>query len=104
VFGRDGSPGGSTRRVNALIAGLPADSATHFADKPAWRQEHELLATLIEIQDSWGRLIVQSNAGKKFEFGAPLRITHPDRPAPSKQEKPKKGRLATPADITKERG
>jgi len=62
------------RRLLALVRGLPPDSAT-------WRQEHgwghqeELLASLLELTDAWGRALAQLLGGRVQ--GKPLRIQRP---------------------------
>lgn len=87
-----------------MIEGLPIEAATFRDDRPSWTQQDELLAINAEVADAWGRAIVQSNASKRIEFGEPLRIKHPDRPEAEPRKTKRKSRLATAADIAKERG
>lgn len=77
------------RRLLALINGLPVEAAVWRQDKPSWNQDHELLASLIETIDRWGRIQTDLACGKKVQVPAPVRVTHPDRPEPAAPPKPK---------------
>jgi len=64
---------------------LPPDAAAFREDQPGWTQQDELLATLIEVSDAWGRQIVATLValhGGKVRFPDPMRVRHPDRPDP----------------------
>jgi hypothetical protein len=76
----------SPRRLGALVAGLPSDAAVWREDVPAWTQEHELQANVVEAVDHWSRLIFSVLAvlgGNEWPgedvLGPPIRIEHPDR-------------------------
>jgi hypothetical protein len=72
------------RRLLALIAGLPEDAAVWRQDKPGWSQQDELLATVAEAIDAWGRqivLAVQCGPLKRPQLPPALvDLQHPDRP------------------------
>jgi hypothetical protein len=94
------------RRLLALIQGLPPDAATWREDTPNWSQQDELVASLIETTAAWGNQMVSALIavhGGKPQSIEPVRIEHPDRPMPEKP-KPKKRRLATPADVAAQLG
>lgn len=89
VFGSEDAPQWPLRRLNALVNGLPLEAAAFREDKPSWTQRDELLATVIEVVDAWGRQTVSavvSVQGGKVKLPEPLRIEHPDRPKPEKTE------------------
>lgn len=69
------------RRFNALVMGLPPESAV-WRQGRLWTQTHELLASIYERQDHWGSALVQMS-GRVLKDGAKpppvMQITHPDR-------------------------
>ncbi|HEV2791874.1 MAG TPA: hypothetical protein VGV69_11300 [Solirubrobacterales bacterium] len=90
----------SPRRLLALVAGLPTEAAIWRQEQSAWGQQDELLATCIEVVDSWGRQLLSAlvavHGGKLQGSSEPLRIRHPDRPEP---EKPAAEPATDPAQI-----
>lgn len=76
------------------MQGLPRDAAAWREDVKAWTQEHELLATVLENQDGWARLIHRALLGiggvkpaDLPKYGEPLRLEHPDRPEPPRPKR-----------------
>lgn len=65
------------RRLLALITGLPMDAAVWREERPQWTTEHELLATVAEVNDAGFRALFAALGGKAN--GKPLRIEHPQR-------------------------
>jgi len=80
----------SPRRLLALIRGLPPEAAAFREDQPTWTQRDELLATLIEVTDAWGRQVVATLValhGGKVRLPEPVRIQHPERAEAEEPEK-----------------
>jgi hypothetical protein len=79
---------------------LPADAAVWREERGGWAQQDELLATCIEVIDSWGRQLLQAlvavHGGKLEGSAEPLRIRHPDRPEP---KEPAAKAITDPAQI-----
>lgn len=75
------------RRINALTANLPPESAVKraLAEAGTWSTALELQATSVELLDAIARQLVTLNhltAGRKPpRFGEPFRFDHPDRPS-----------------------
>lgn len=83
---------GPLRRLNALIAGLPPDSATWRED--AWPPLLELIALQIERSDAWFRALLSALTGqKRYRVPGELQIERPGR-APDKQITTDPGDLA----------
>lgn len=57
-------------------------------DRKQWTQEHELLATLIEQTDFWGRRLAEMWGAKSHELPKPPQIDHPDRPRRGPERRP----------------
>lgn len=79
------------RRVSALVSGLPADAVTWRQD--GWPVGDELLATLIEVTDSWSRALFELAAGEKsIQVPGPIEIRRPgstaETPAPRAETDP----------------
>lgn len=87
------------RRLWALIAGLPPDSAFRRQGR-VWTQAHELAAVGIERAEHWGSALVQMS-GRVLKDGAKpppgIQITHPDRP----EAVPEKKKTASAADLAR---
>jgi hypothetical protein len=78
------------RRLLALIRGLPPDAATFRDEQPSWTQRDELLATLVEVTDAWGRQVVATLValhGGKVRLPEPVRVRHPERAEAEPPEK-----------------
>lgn len=69
-----------------MLGGLPAEAAVWREERPDWTQQDELLATCVEVVDSWGRQLLSAlvavHGGSLKDPSEPLRIRHPDRPEP----------------------
>jgi hypothetical protein len=77
--------------VLALVRGLPAEAAAFRDEQPNWTQQDELLASLIEVTDAWGRQIVSALVavhGGKVRLPEGVRIKHEDRPEHEAPPKP----------------
>ena len=75
--------------MRALIKGLPPESALARAvapDMTDWRNQEELLATLIEVVDMSNRLYIQAHSEPHSKAPEPIEIPRPYR----KQEPPPK--------------
>jgi hypothetical protein len=83
-----------------LVTALPLEAAVWQEERLGWSQQDELLATCIEVLDSWGRQLLQAlvavHGGKLQGTSEPLRIRHPDRPEP---EEPAAKPITDPAQI-----
>lgn len=84
------------------MTGLPAEAAVWREELGSWTQQDELLASCIEVVDSWGRqlltALVAVHGGKLHGSSEPLRVRHPDRPEPE-PEKPAAKPITDPAQI-----
>jgi hypothetical protein len=74
------------RRLWALIAGLPPDSALRRRGKQ-WTTAHELAARQVESTVDYLRVIARAN-GVKFKGPAPPPVEHPDRPSAAPVDAP----------------
>jgi hypothetical protein len=74
----------------ALVTALPLEATVWQEDRSSWTQQDELLATCIEVVDSWGHQLLSAlvavHGGKLEGKAEPLRIRHPDRPEPEGEE------------------
>lgn len=80
--------------MRALIVGLPVDGCFFRVVHPeaAWTQTHELLATLIEVEDRIGLRHLSALGAKRLPKG--INVTRP-------HVQPKAKRKATSADLKK---
>ncbi len=63
------------RRLWVLIQGLPESAALYREE--AWTRQDEFLASLLELTDAWGHLMVAVHGGKLKGNAKPLRVRRP---------------------------
>lgn len=64
------------RRLWALVNGLPLDAAT-WRRESAWTVDHELMATMIETIDMWGRINAIVGGAKWRKLPDQIRVPRP---------------------------
>lgn len=69
------------RRLWVMVSGLPESAALYREER--WTRQDEMLATLLELTDAWGRMNVAVNGGK---LRGPQKPLHVRRPWESEEE------------------
>jgi hypothetical protein len=88
------------RRLCALVAGLPPDSALGRA-QGTWSDDLELQAVAIERAEFWNQQLVGMWAEKGAKLPPAISITHPDRRVPEPVSAPKKKATNDPAALAR---
>ena len=58
-----------------MIQGLPESAALYREE--AWSREEEMLASLLELTDAWGHVMVAVHGGRLHGNPRPLRVRRP---------------------------